>query len=103
VPTPRPDEGRAPSDPAWTWIAQNHRCNCSLWQHEDQARRRDVPDADIADIKRTIDQFNQQRNDAIERIDEALLTRLQDRAPQADARQHSETAGASSIGCPFRR
>ncbi len=78
----------------WEAIEANHRCNCLLWAEEDLARRRDVPDAEIAANKRAIDRFNQQRNDAIERIDEALLARVEDVTVRADAWHNSETAGA---------
>lgn len=78
----------------WTWIEANHRCNRSLWDEEDQARRRDVAPAAIAANKRAIDGFNQRRNDAIERIDEALLDRLAGVVPAADAWHNSETAGS---------
>jgi len=82
------------SDSVWKWIAVNHRCNVSLWDEEDQARRTDVaPDA-IAANKRAIDRFNQQRNDAIERADEALLARVAAVAVARDAWHNSETAGA---------
>ena len=79
---------------AWRWIETNHRCNTLLWDEEDLARRRDVPDAEIAANKRAIDGFNQRRNDAIENIDEALLARLAGVKPRADAWHNSETAGA---------
>lgn len=82
------------TDGAWQWIEANHRYNTQLWDEEDQARRKDVDDAAIAANKRAIDGFNQQRNDAIERIDEALLTRLARVKLADDALQNSETAGA---------
>jgi hypothetical protein len=78
----------------WKYIELNHRCNALLWAEEDQARRRDVADAAIAANKRAIDRYNQQRQDAIERIDELLLQRLAGAAPAADARRNSETAGS---------
>lgn len=87
--------GTAPprfADGLWQWIETNHRCNSLLWAEEDLARRRDVPDGAIAANKRAIDRYNQRRNDAVERIDEALLAALPP-AP-ADARLNSETAGA---------
>jgi hypothetical protein len=78
----------------WRWIEANHRCNRLLWDEEDRARRRDVADAAIVANKRAIDGHNQRRNDAIEKIDEALLERLADVAPAADAWHNSETAGS---------
>jgi hypothetical protein len=78
----------------WHWIETNHRYNALLWGEEDKARRTDVGSAEIAASKRLIDQYNQKRNDAVEAIDEAILSQL-DACPRlADARLHSETAGA---------
>lgn len=81
---------------AWTAIAANHRFNCLLWREEDKARRQDVPAGEIAEGKRRIDACNQQRNDAVEAIDEAILTdlALANVMPAPDARLSSETAGA---------
>ncbi len=77
----------------WQAIEDNHRCNCLLWDEEDLARRRNVPDSEIAANKRAIDGCNQKRNDAIERIDEQLLTSLAGVKRRPDARLSSETAG----------
>jgi hypothetical protein len=82
------------ADGAWRWIEANHRCNNLLWDEEDLARRRDVPDAAIAANKRAIDGYNQKRNDAIERIDEVLLARVGEVVPRAGAWHNSETAGS---------
>jgi len=79
---------------AWKHIELNHRFNSLLWGEEDQARRRDVADSEIAANKRAIDRYNQQRQNAIESIDESLLQRLVEVKPSADARQNSETAGS---------
>lgn len=78
----------------WQFIELNHRYNCLLWDEEDLARRRDVPDSDIAANKHAIDGYNQKRNDAIERIDEVLLSRLASLSSRTSARLNSETAGS---------
>ena len=78
----------------WSWVLTNHRFNCSLWDEEDLARRTRAADAEIAANKRHIDRFNQARNDAMERIDDALLRATADWPRAADARLSSETAGA---------
>ncbi|MFZ2208448.1 MAG: DUF4254 domain-containing protein [Porticoccaceae bacterium] len=81
-----------PSTELWRTIEDNHRCNIALWDEEDQARRRDVPDSLIANSKRLIDGHNQHRNDAVERIDGLVLAALP--SPPDTARLHSETLGA---------
>ncbi len=77
----------------WQWIADNHRYNSRLWAEEDLARRKDVPDSEIAKNKRAIDGFNQARNDATERVDEEILVAMGNIRREPNARQHSETAG----------
>ena len=86
-------DSKAGEEP-WASIAANHQCNRFLWDEEDQARRTDVADTAIAANKRAIDGYNQRRNDAIERIDEALLARIDAVVPRADAWHNSESAGA---------
>ncbi|MBI3348123.1 MAG: DUF4254 domain-containing protein [Burkholderiales bacterium] len=88
------------------WVAVNHFHNRSLWAQEDLARRTQAPDAEIVANKRAIDGHNQARNDAIERIDEFLLSALglvdpatiATALPRATvvpgARLNSETAGS---------
>jgi len=76
----------------WPAIEANHRCNARLWREEDLARRTHVPDAQIVANKRAIDAINQQRNDAVERIDAALASMLE-AAMHGAVRQHSETPG----------
>ncbi|MHB8495345.1 MAG: DUF4254 domain-containing protein [Casimicrobiaceae bacterium] len=94
VPQWAKSEAALHSQGVWRWIEANHRCNTLLWDEEDLARRADVADAEIAANKRAIDRYNQQRNDAVERIDEALLERIAGVQPVVGARLHSETAGA---------
>jgi len=83
-----------PDDACWRSVLANHRWNCSLWDEEDLARRTRAADAEIAANKRAIDRFNQARNDAMERIDDALLQGFAGVGRAPDARLSSETAGA---------
>ena len=78
----------------WRAIEDNHRCNRLLWDEEDLARRRHAPDAEIAGNKRAIDRYNQQRNDAIERVDELLSNLFSERMNTRNSRLSSETPGA---------
>jgi hypothetical protein len=89
-------DGLAPraAAPVWEAIEANHRHNGLLWAEEDLARRRGVPDAEIAANKRAIDVHNQKRNDAIERMDELLLKSFESVKTKPNARLSSETAGA---------
>lgn len=82
------------ADGIWKFIELNHRFNNLLWDEEDLARRRNVPDSEIAANKRAIDGYNQKRNDAIENIDDLLLQRLARIEPEATAWLNSETAGS---------
>lgn len=74
----------------------NHLANFHLWHVEDQARRTDVSDAVIAQVKRRIDRLNQIRNDYIEAVDEGLITLLAPVLP-SDGREaaNTETMGAA--------
>ena len=78
----------------WHFVELNHRCNCLLWDEEDLARRTQVADAEIAANKRAIDRTNQKRNDAIEKMDEALLEGFAGVECRPGARLNSETAGS---------
>jgi hypothetical protein len=78
----------------WQAVEDNHRNNRLLWDQEDLARRRHAPDGEIAGNKRAIDRYNQQRNDAIERIDEHLLNLFAEKLDATNARLSSETPGA---------
>jgi len=78
----------------WFWVEKNHRYNSQLWLEEDLARRRSVSDSEIAANKRNIDRFNQSRNDAIEQLDEIILSRLSRVELKRDAWLNSETAGS---------
>lgn len=88
-----PPERLEPGEDFHSRVLAQHFCNFSLWNHEDEARRRDVSDSYIAQTKRDIDGWNQRRNDLIEQLDVAMLAEL----PEPDttqARLNSETAGS---------
>lgn len=87
------DEARH-KDGVWRYLELNHRCNTLLWAEEDLARRVNVGDSEIARNKRAIDRFNQQRNDATEKLDELILERVTHVTAASHARLHSETAAA---------
>jgi hypothetical protein len=78
-------------------VCHQHQQNFRLWHQEDIARSPDVSDAEMAGVKRAIDKLNQQRNDMIERLDDALLAELSAAGvePQADARLNTETPGSA--------
>jgi hypothetical protein len=77
----------------WKFIEENHKWNFSLWHEEDIARIKDIDPMRIIEAKRNIDQFNQARNNAMERIDEWVLNYLQFNAIAAEGQMHSETPG----------
>lgn len=80
----------APTPLAQLTLAQ-HRANFDLWHEEDEARSPCSADTTIARVKHSIDSLNQQRNDLVEQIDQALLAEA---GPQnAAAPLHSETPG----------
>lgn len=54
-------------------VSIQHQVNFELWHQEDLARDLEVSDSKIAEVKRTIDVFNQRRNDLIEQMDQFLL------------------------------
>lgn len=77
-------------------VYEQHRFNFLLWHEEDIARSPDVSDAQIAAVKRSIDTYNQKRNDATEQIDAAIASYLQTNGvkPQDNAPLNSETPGS---------
>jgi hypothetical protein len=78
-------------------VCQQLSFNFLLWHEEDIARSKDVPDAKIAQVKRAIDGYNQQRNDGIEKLDDWLTEELARRniSPQLAATQNTETVGSA--------
>lgn len=70
-------------------VETNHQYNFLLWHEEDKARRDDSYE-DVYHAKRKIDQYNQQRNNCMERIDDWIMEHLQ---PHSDCPYHTETPG----------
>jgi len=81
--------------PGLTWAHQLHLYNFRLWHTEDSVRRPGAADHVIAQSKRAIDTFNQQRHDQIEQLDTWLFAYLYEHntRPRCHAELHSETPG----------
>jgi hypothetical protein len=77
-------------------VCQQHGYNYLLWHEEDVARSPDVGDAKVAQVKRAIDRYNQQRNDAIEKLDDWITDDLAKHniQPPPRAKLNSETPGS---------
>ena len=85
-----------PYDGLLAVACQQHAFNFLLWHEEDIARSPDVGDARIAQVKRAIDRYNQQRNDWIEKLDDWITERLAEAGVEApDAPQNTETPGSA--------
>ena len=78
-------------------VCTQHSFNFQLWHEEDIARSPDVSDQEIARVKRSIDRFNQQRNDWIEKIDDEIAALIQSQNVQTrdDAALNTETPGSA--------
>lgn len=75
-------------------VARQHRANFALWHIEDEARVPSASDAELAEVKRRVDETNQRRNDLAEQLDRVLLDWLASREqPNPDAALHSESPG----------
>jgi hypothetical protein len=86
-----------PFDGLEATICKQHSFNFQLWHQEDIARSRDVSDAQIAEVKRAIDGFNQQRNDWIEKVDDEItsMLKLKDVKVSGDTPLNTETPGSA--------
>jgi hypothetical protein len=83
-----------PKDPFPALVARQHLANFELWHTEDEARRPDASDTQLARVKRRIDETNQRRNDLAEQLDRTLLEFLAPHnLPLPDAELNSESPG----------
>lgn len=71
--------------------------NATLWGYEDEVRRTDIGDQEVAHYKRLIDQENQRRNNAIDQTDAILLERVRQAGVDQDASLplNTETPGSA--------
>jgi hypothetical protein len=85
-----------PYDGLLATVCTQHSFNFQLWHEEDIARSPDVRDSEIARVKRSIDGFNQQRNDWIEKIDDQIIQMVPEFGTAAadDAPLNTETPGS---------
>jgi len=83
-----------PQEKLASLVTRQHLANFELWHTEDEARTPNATDADLARVKRRIDETNQRRNDLSEQIDRQLLDELaQHGLPNPEAELHSESPG----------
>ncbi len=78
-------------------VCEQHRWNFLLWHEEDIARSPIASDREIAEVKRAIDRYNQQRNDWIEKLDDHIAEQLEQARVclELDARLNTETPGSA--------
>ena len=75
-------------------IRAQHHANFALWHEEDKARDPQATDQQIATVKRSIDRWNQRRNDLMERVDTALLAYFHAAlSAHPNSHLHSESPG----------
>jgi hypothetical protein len=90
-----PGAATAVGEPDWlAAVARQHRANFDLWHIEDEARAPEANDAQLAAVKRRVDETNQLRNDLTEELDRRLLSWLEAKGlPKPTAPLNSESPG----------
>ena len=83
----------AETNAPWIFVEENMKWNFMLWHEEDIARIKDIDPLRIVEAKRNIDQYNQSRNNAMEKIDEWILSFLESNSIAPGQKIHSETPG----------
>jgi len=78
-------------------VCQQHQFNYLLWHEEDIARSPEASDTEIARVKRSIDGYNQKRNDWIEKVDDHIADMLAQSQiiPLDSASVNTETPGSA--------
>lgn len=78
-------------------VCTQHSFNYQLWHEEDIARSPSVSDTEIARVKRSIDGFNQQRNDWIEKVDDQVAALMHEQQVHVaeSATLNTETPGSA--------
>jgi len=86
-----------PFDGLEATICKQHSFNFQLWHQEDIARSQLVSDSQLANVKRTIDSLNQQRNDWVEKVDDEItaMLKLKDILVSEDTPLNTETPGSA--------
>ncbi len=75
-------------------VERQHRANFDLWHIEDEARAPGATEAEVARVKRRVDETNQRRNDLTEELDRILVAWLEEHGlPSASAPLNSESPG----------
>jgi hypothetical protein len=75
-------------------VERQHRANFDLWHIEDEARAPGATEAELARVKRRVDETNQRRNDLTEELDRILVAWLEEHGlPRATAPLNSESPG----------
>lgn len=88
-----------PDDSILNAAYENHLMNFKLWHEEDKARRRDVAPEFIANCKYNIDQLNQKRTNAYEKLDQLIVEKLMPLIPE----KHTEIQNTESMGMALDR
>lgn len=72
-------------------LYKKNQVDTTQWHVEDEIRRQDIPDAEIARLKREIDRLNQERTDTVEILDDYFLSYYKDIEKEESAKMNSET------------
>lgn len=81
------------TDLPWKYIEENNQWNFLLWHEEDITRIPDIEPIRMVTAKCNIDEYNQERNNAMEQIDEWVLNYLLINKTASSEKLHSETPG----------